>query len=625
MFLPAPAAPSTSSFLAPFPAVLEQVPVMAWMTGTSGRCIFTNRSWLAFTGHTAEQELGFGWTAAVHAEDRDRSVQAYLRAHEARTPFRAEYRLQRRDGSYRVMEASGVPVYDPGGDFHGYVGLCTDITEQYGAASELARAADHLHLVATNADEMIYRLRVAPRAALEYVSPGSLRITGYPPEQFVANINLGLELVVPEDRPIICDLIANPATAPRVVTIRWRHPDGRVVWAQHTRMAVYDTDGAVIAIEGVARDITREKELERERDEHSMLLTSLVASMNDAVLVESDTGRVLLANDALCRLFALAGPPQRLAGLTVDAVIEGLQRHADRLAALKRHRRQWIDEEITHADGRTLELQYAPVRIGGAPVHVWQFRDISARKQFEAELHSSRRRLRDFAAHEEAAREEERRSAARMLHDELGQLLTSVKLEVAAAADVFRAHPEPQSIAAVDRLQSGAGLLDVCIRTVQQVCANLRPAPIPEMRISDALRCEALLFEGRTRIRCHTTVSPERLEVDPERSAVLYRILLEALTNVARHAAAGAVRLSLRKRGGVVFMSVRDNGRGIAHDEIENPTTMGLLGMRERALSVGGDVRITRGARGGTSVLVILPLHHEQSRPGEPGEGPVRG
>ena len=119
MFLPAPAAPSTSSFLAPFPAVLEQVPVMAWMTGTSGRCIFTNRSWLAFTGHTAEQELGFGWTAAVHAEDRDRSVQAYLRAHEARTPFRAEYRLQRRDGSYRVMEASGVPVYDPGGDFHG--------------------------------------------------------------------------------------------------------------------------------------------------------------------------------------------------------------------------------------------------------------------------------------------------------------------------------------------------------------------------------------------------------------------------------------------------------------------------------------------------------------------------
>jgi PAS domain S-box-containing protein len=624
MSLPATVAPRTSSFLAPFPAVLEHVPVLGWMTGVDGRCIFTNRTWLTFTARQAEQELGFGWTAALHPEDRDRCIDAYLRAHHARTPFRAEYRLQRRDGVYRVMEASGVPVYDPAGEFHGYVGLCTDITEQHGAATELARTSDHLHLVASHADEMIYRMRTGPNAALEYVSPGSVRITGYAPEEFLANIRLGLELVVPDDRHIIRELLTSPATAPRVVTIRWRHPDGRIVWAQHTRMAVYDSAGAVVAIEGVARDITREKELERERDEHSTLLTTLIASMNDAVLVESDDGRVLLANDALCRLLALEHPPERLAGMEIAALADQLGPHARRLEALKKGRRRSIGEEIALADGRVLELQYAPARSGSQPVHVWQFRDISARKQSEIELHGSRQRLRNLAAHEEAVREEERRGAARMLHDELGQLLTSVKLEVSAAAAVFRAHPEPQSIAAVDRLQSGAGLLDVCIRTVQQVCAKLRPAPIPEMRISDALRCEALLFEQRTKIRCHSSVTPPKLEVDPDRSAVLYRILLEALTNVARHSGAGAVHLSLKKRDGVVFMSVRDNGRGIAQHEIENPATMGLLGMRERALSAGGDVRITRAARGGTNVLVILPLDEAKPSIAAASERPRR-
>jgi signal transduction histidine kinase len=220
-------------------------------------------------------------------------------------------------------------------------------------------------------------------------------------------------------------------------------------------------------------------------------------------------------------------------------------------------------------------------------------------------------------------REQERRGAARMLHDELGQLLTSVKLEVGAATDAFRAHPEEHGSGLVDRLQSAAGLLDVCIKTVQQVSAKLRPAPVPELRISDALRYEALLFEQRTKIRCRLTIAPPKLELDPDRSAVLYRILGEALTNVVRHADAGAVHLTLKKSSGVVFLSIRDNGRGIAQSEIDSAATMGLLGMRERALSVGGDVRITRAVRGGTTVLVILPLDSEPSA-STAADGPVR-
>jgi PAS domain S-box-containing protein len=358
------------------------------------------------------------------------------------------------------------------------------------------------------------------------------------------------------------------------------------------------------------RDVDREKQLERERDAHLLLLKSLVAHMNDGVVVESEDGRVLLVNDAFCRLFLLSDPPDALIGADVRNLTAGsLGAGNARLDELRQEGGRIGSEAVRLADGRVFELEYSPMA-GDArsAAHVWQYRDITARTHFEAELNVSRQRLRDLVAHEEAVREEERRTVARMLHDELGQLLTSIKLELGGATELIRSRRAQFSGAVVDRLQSAGGLLDVSLATVQRVSARVRPAMLGPLGFAEALRYEALLFETRTKIRCRVSVSPPKLEIDPERAGILYRILLEALTNVARHAAAGAVQISLKKDGGVVSLSVRDNGRGIAPEQIENPQTMGLLGMRERALAIGGDVQITSGGGRGTVVMAIVPL-----------------
>jgi PAS domain S-box-containing protein len=358
------------------------------------------------------------------------------------------------------------------------------------------------------------------------------------------------------------------------------------------------------------RDVAREKQLERERDAHLLLLKSLVAHMNDGVVVESEDGRVLLVNEAFCRLFLLPDPPDALIGADVRDLTAGSLGAANaRLDELRQEGGRIGSEAVRLADGRVFELEYSPMA-GDArsAAHVWQYRDVTARTHFEAELNVSRQRLRDLVAHEEAVREEERRTVARMLHDELGQLLTSIKLELGGATELVRSRRAHYSAAVVDRLQSAGGLVDVSLATVQRVSARVRPALLGPLGFAEALRYEALLFETRTKIRCRVSVSPPKLEIDPERASILYRILLEALTNVARHAAAGAVQISLKKDGGVVSLSVRDNGRGIAPEQIENPRTMGLLGMRERALAVGGDVRITSGGGRGTVVMAIVPL-----------------
>src|SRR3954468_6654818 len=229
------------------------------------------------------------------------------------------------------------------------------------------------------------------------------------------------------------------------------------------------------------------------------------------------------------------------------------------------------------------------------------------RSEREERLRESRRRLRELSAHSERVREEERRALARTLHDELGQLFSSIRLELAAAIAEFRECAAPEMRPVVDRLQAAAGLTDIGVGSLRQLTTSLRPPILDHLGLVPAIRWEASLFAKRTGIRCHVRARPASLALDDVRVTALYRILGAALDNIAKHAGAGTVWIHLGRRGGVTLMEIRDNGRGITDAQVNNARTMGLLGMRERALALGGEVRISRGRRSGTRVLVIVP------------------
>lgn len=150
--------------------------------------------------------------------------------------------------------------------------------------------------------------------------------------------------------------------------------------------------------------------------------------------------------------------------------------------------------------------------------------------------------------------------------------------------------------------------MDISIATLRRISTSRPPPVLDRLGLIAGIRWEAAAFEQHAGIRCRVTARPRDFELDRDRSAAVYRILLEALNNVARHSKAGAVRVALLRRAGRVLLKIEDNGRGIHPDERTNPRTMGLLGMRERALPFGGDVRLGPAPRGGTRVLAILPL-----------------
>ena len=192
-------------------------------------------------------------------------------------------------------------------------------------------------------------------------------------------------------------------------------------------------------------------------------------------------------------------------------------------------------------------------------------------------------RLHPLSLRLEVAREEERARVARELHDDLGQVLTSLKLEFMWLVDELRKSEPKPGIQLVNKLQSLIGLIEVSIQSVRQISSDLRPAVFDHLGLSEAIQWEATKFEARTGIRCRVSWKLKNEPTDRTRQLALFRILQEALTNVARHAHAGAVRISVRERAGCYVLSIKDNGRGITKAELSSVESIGLLGMSERA------------------------------------------
>jgi signal transduction histidine kinase len=187
-------------------------------------------------------------------------------------------------------------------------------------------------------------------------------------------------------------------------------------------------------------------------------------------------------------------------------------------------------------------------------------------------------------------------------------VLTSLKLEFMWLVDQLRNSEPKPGIQLVNKLQSLIGLIEVSIQSVRQISSDLRPAVLDHLGLKEAMQWEATKFEARTGIRCRLAWTLKNEPADRTRQLAMFRILQEAMTNVVRHAHAGAVRIGVRARGKLLTLTIRDNGRGITKSELSSVESIGLLGMAERARLLGGRVTITGAPGRGTTVTVTVPI-----------------
>lgn len=234
---------------------------------------------------------------------------------------------------------------------------------------------------------------------------------------------------------------------------------------------------------------------------------------------------------------------------------------------------------------------------------VW---DITQSKRAERELERSQEQLRDLSAHLESVREEEKARIAREVHDELGQMLTVLKLEV-SMCELAYAELDP---GLQERLSSMKRLIAQLFQLVRDVATALRP-PILDAGIASAIEWQARRFEARTQIPCLVQVPDTLPALSDAKATGLFRVLQEALTNVIRHAEAHTVQIGLVHEQGVLRMTVIDDGVGFCMDQAR-PTSFGLVGMRERVLMMGGSMTLESEPGEGTSLSVAIALEQEK-------------
>jgi PAS domain S-box-containing protein len=369
-----------------------------------------------------------------------------------------------------------------------------------------------------------------------------------------------------------------------------------------------------IAVIGVGIFVAvREVLVAEERTESSQAqLDSIVDSAMDAIITVNEEQRIVLFNRAAEQVFGL--PRTEAFGMPLEGLIPQRFRgaHHGHIESFGRtgvtSRRMgdvttlWALRPESGAEF-PIEASISQATHGGRRYFTVILRDITVRKQAEDSLRKSQRELRELSARVLEAREEEKAHIARELHDELGQLLTALKMDLSWFRERLPGELH-------DKAAGMGALLDQTVAATRRISADLRPLMLDDLGLAEAARWLAEDFSSRSGIACRIEVSgADELEAASKSvSTAVYRAIQESLTNIARHAGAKSAWATLAAAGEHVHFEMEDDGRGIAAEDLAKARSLGLKGMRERIAYLGGSLEIARAPRGGTRLRVRVPL-----------------
>lgn len=310
--------------------------------------------------------------------------------------------------------------------------------------------------------------------------------------------------------------------------------------------------------------------------------------------------------------------PVMLEHTKITATIAEPLLYQDRLVGVINLDNGDTDRRFTEQDQEILRLfaAQAAIAIENARLYGATQRELADRARAEQHLERSREQLRALSSRLQSLREEERTRIAREIHDHLGQLLTALKMDLRTLDRRISSLGETELRAALQsKIAEATELIDETITSIQRIASELRPGILDRLGLAPAIEVEAQAFESRTGIHCQWSLPADLVAIPPDHATAVFRIFQEVLTNVARHAQATQVTVRLCSEGDSLLLQVMDDGVGIQERDMQDPKSLGLLGMQERAAILGGKITFSGRAGTGTTVTVRLPLE------GKAGQG----
>jgi PAS domain S-box-containing protein len=494
---------------------------------------------------------------------------------------------------------------------------------------------------------IIYVSTLDENARLLYISP-QIRTLGFSPEEWLADPDAHFKRIHAEDRLRVTEEFARSrhGTTPLRCEYRLLARNGQALWFRDEASVVRDNSGTPLFLQGLLVDISAAKRAEDELREHRFHLEELVTKRTAALTRANEQLRRELGererveqalqqhaddlddlyNNAPCgyhsldhdgRFIQINDTELSWLGYSREEILGGMAfgdlLTADGLETFRTkfplfRERGWardIEFDLLRRDGSLMPVVLHATAQRDANGNFVKSRttlfDVTEHKRTE-ELRQSRELLRQLSAHHEAVREEERKRIAREIHDELGQKLTALQLEVAMLnTRLGDLHP-----ALGDKTRSILELIDATMESVRTIATDLRPAVL-DLGLVPAIEWQVQEFAQRSGIACELAIGDDEIILDDNRATAVFRILQESLTNIARHAHASRVDIALHAADGTLVMEVADNGIGIAQGETRKAASFGLVGIRERVHMLGGELRIEGGPRRGTALAISIP------------------
>ena len=555
-------------------------------TNPQGTIIYWNRAAEELYGWPKEEVMGRPIVEVTPSEEMLERAEEIMSELRAGRSWSGEFVVQRKDGSTFPAMVTDTPVHDEQGNLAGIIGVSTDITE-FKKMEELRRSEERFRLLAENAQDFIYRYQLKPTPGFEYVSPSATAIIGYTPEEHYADPELRFKLVHPDDRHLIDEALRSPES---LITIRWLPKDGGVIWIEQRTKAIYDGAGELVAIEGIARDVTERKRVEEALRTTQEFLEGILDNAPLPIYGVSGEGRIRLAN----RFFAnfVGMPQEKVIGSLLEDVFT-----ANEARQFRENNRRvietetpLIEEEWAEApDGRhyfqTIKFPLRDpdrrtVAIGGISL------DVTERRRAEEALSEARRT--------------ERRRIARDLHDivlqDLSGVLQSLRLTHLQAKGSGLGLDLGEELEALGRASSGlrSAIYDLRREKERPFLESVESLVDLNRQATDEREIRLVVEEG------FPVGLPGRESVD------VLRVLQEALTNARRHSGASSIEVRLRTENQEVLAEVVDDGRGF--DAASVRAGVGLSAMRERIEGLGGKIEVMSRPDEGTKVTVRVHL-----------------
>lgn len=382
---------------------------------------------------------------------------------------------------------------------------------------------------------------------------------------------------------------------------------GATYW-ELTGIPLLDASNNVYGAIVIARDITSRMRLENTWN----LLSSVVESTDDAIYGLTLSGEVISWNSGAEAIYYYK--EEEIIGESINRIVLALDRKElyEIIERVMRSEKMERFEAVRlRKDGEKI-ITFTTIcplsdstgrKIGVSAIE----RDISEAKHAEQELQKSREMLRNLAAHLETVREDERKEIAFEVHDELGQELTALKLDLSwIEGKLTDLQPVLKN-----KIVEMKELIDITIDRVGNISTKLRPDILDHFGLNAAMEWALSDFKKRSGINYELVLDPEELALDSDVATVIFRILQETLTNVIRHSQASSIEVIFGENKENVELSVWDNGVGITREQIDDPESFGLFAMNERARSVGGYVDITGSPNFGTKINLVIPKNRK--------------